>query len=136
MKRNQPDVFSEQQLKQIRQVFNEGINELVIPRFDEVDKRFEEVDKKFDSIDNRFDQSDAKHRHTHARLDIIENDVSLIKDGHNRLFKQVQRIDDNQAKLIDEVKEIRRLFTKMVSREEFETLSDRILKVEKHLGLV
>lgn len=121
--------FSEAQLQQIRMVFNEGINELVLPRFDEMEERFTGIDKRFTGIDKRLDNNDA-------RLAMIETDVKYLRAGHDRLFKQVQRMDDQLAELITEVKAIRKQLARFITREEFNDLNERLARVEKQLGFV
>jgi len=87
-------------------------------RFEQVDKRFEQVDKRFEHVDKRFDSNDASHRNINARLDLIETDLSSLRN------------------LLSEVKEIRRLLDNHTRKEDLEKLGKRLLRVEKHLGLV
>ena len=87
-------------------------------KFDQIDKRFEQVDKRFEHVDKRFDSNDASHRNINARLDLIETDLSSLRN------------------LLSEVKEIRRLLDNHTRKEDLEKLGKRLLRVEKHLGLV
>lgn len=61
----QKDEFSNKQLSQIRGIFNEGIEELVIPQFDKIYEKQEEHDNKFNEIEETLED------HT-IRLDRIE----------------------------------------------------------------
>jgi len=102
----------------VRDVFD-GIDK----RFDGVDKRFDEVDKRFDGVDNcfgevdkRFDRIDASHRTVIARLDLIETDLSHMRN------------------LVTEVKLLRRLLKDKPSMDMFKLIDKRLLRVEKQLG--
>ena len=102
----------------VRDVFD-GIDK----RFDGVDKRFDEVDKRFDGVDNcfgevdkRFDRIDASHRTFIARLDLIETDLSHMRN------------------LVTEVKLLRRLLKDKPSMDMFKLIDKRLLRVEKQLG--
>lgn len=86
-------------------------------------------------MDKRFNANDAEHRHFRARLDVIEKDAAKLREGHNTLFPQIQRIDDTLIELVKEVKSIRASVEKVVTREELEIVKERLARVEKHLGL-
>lgn len=96
--------------------------------FERVEKKLSEHDQRFEAIDRRFEGQDLK-------LGSIHQDVRNLTVSHNQLFKQVQRIDDQLADLILEVKAIRKELKSFPSREEYETLNRRLLRVEQHLGL-
>ena len=86
-------------------------------RFENIDKRFENIDKRFDTVDKRFDANDSAHRNMNARLDLIETDVSNLRSLH------------------DEVRELRSLLEKAVTRHEYIVLEKRLTRIEKHLNL-
>ena len=86
-------------------------------RFENIDKRFDTVDKRFDTVDKRFDANDSAHRNMNARLDLIETDVSNLRSLH------------------DEVRELRSLLEKAVTRHEYIVLEKRLTRIEKHLNL-
>jgi len=40
--------MKEQDKREIRQIFNEGFEQLILPHFDNIYKRFDDIDKKFE----------------------------------------------------------------------------------------
>ncbi|OIP06291.1 hypothetical protein AUK41_03100 [Candidatus Berkelbacteria bacterium CG2_30_43_20] len=97
--------------------YNQKQFENIDKRFENIDKRFENIDKRFDTVDKRFDANDSAHRNMNARLDLIETDVSNLRSLH------------------DEVRELRSLLEKAVTRHEYIVLEKRLTRIEKHLNL-
>jgi len=97
--------------------YNQKQFENIDKRFENIDKRFENIDKRFDTVDKRFDANDSAHRNMNARLDLIETDLSNLRSLHG------------------EVRELRRLLDKAVTRREFIVLEKRLTRIEKHLNL-
>ena len=62
----------------LAQIVAKGFDD-VDNRFKQVDKRFEQVDKRFDHVEKRLDSHDQKFDHLIARVDLIERDVSFIR---------------------------------------------------------
>lgn len=106
-------------IKQIKAIVDESFNQLSIMignAFDHVDKRFNHIEKRLDTHDKRFDQHDQQFRNINARLDLIEIDLSNLRNLHK------------------EVREIRELLDEVVTRSEFTKLEKRLARVERHLG--
>jgi len=97
--------------------YNQKQFENIDKRFENIDKRFENIDKRFDTVDKRFDANDSAHRNMNARLDLIETDVSNLRSLH------------------DEVRELRSLLEKAVTRHEYIVLEKRLTRIEKYLNL-
>jgi len=97
--------------------YNQKQFENIDKRFENIDKRFENIDKRFDTVDKRFDANDSAHRNMNARLDLIETDLSNLRSLHG------------------EVRELRRLLDKAVTRREFIVLEKRLTRIEKYLNL-
>lgn len=79
-------------LDQIRQVFNEGIEILILPRFDEIDRHFGRVDKRLDNLEA--DVSTLK-----SDMSVLKTDVSTLKTDVSTLKIDVSalKIDMREA---------------------------------------
>ena len=111
--------LTKQDLQEIVKISSRQTEELAImvrDVFDGIDKRFDGVDKRFDEVDKRFDRIDASHRTVIARLDLIETDLSHMRN------------------LVTEVKLLRRLLKDKPSMDMFKLIDKRLLRVEKQLG--
>ena len=86
-------------------------------RFEKIDKSFEKIDQRFEKIDLRFDANDSAHRSINARLDLIETDLSNLRN------------------LVHEVQQIRKMLENTPTKDEVGIIHKRLLRVEKHLGL-
>jgi len=71
--------MNEQDKKDIRQIFNEGLEQLVLPHFENIDKKFESIGRKFEKVNKD--------------LEGIKKDVSDIKDDISVLQVDVTNID-------------------------------------------
>lgn len=123
--------LTKQDLKEIKTAISDEIESLAIitsKTFDVMEKsfkeeheynqkQFENIDKRFKNIDKRFDANDSAHRSMNARLDLIETDLSNLRSLHS------------------EVRELRSLLVKAVTRHEFIMLEKRLTRIEKHLNL-
>ncbi len=76
----------------IQETVGEVLEEIVLPRFEQVDKRFEQVDKRFEQIDQRFDRMDQ-------RFDKIESTMVTKDHLEDRLvdFKATLKQTGGQA---------------------------------------
>lgn len=86
-------MLTEQDKKEIRLIFAEGINQLVTPQFDKIynilgehtkilgehSKKFLEIDQRFNEIDLRLDKLER----------ILEAEVSW-RDGTSKRFKRIE----------------------------------------------
>lgn len=79
--------FSDRQLKQIRQVFNEGITELVLPQFDNVFTRLDRLKKvqsehteNFENHSVHFDRIENYQRAIMERLDQHDERIKNLED--------------------------------------------------------
>lgn len=85
--------------KQMRQVFNEGIEQLILPHFERIYKRLDNHDKRFDSHDKRFNEiNDTLQDHT-QRLGQIERKLDAEIDWRDEANKKISKVE-NQLELI------------------------------------
>ncbi len=82
---------------------------LVIQKFEEMDKRFDRIDDRFDSIDmrldgmdKRFDGMDKRFDRMELRLEKCESEMSALKVGQNEMRKDIRRLE----KKIDDTYEL------------------------------
>ena len=80
--------LTEDDVKTMRQVFAEGFEALVLPRFDDVDRQFGEVKTRLDSVESRLDGVES-------RLYKVETHVSSLESEMHRGFGEVHRRLDN-----------------------------------------
>ncbi len=116
--------LTKQDIGEIKTVVNDVVENkidkfaIVVARgFEEVQEKLKEHDKRFDAVDKHFDKNDSAHRSINARLDLIETDLSNIRNLQN------------------EVRHIRDLLSVVTTRTEFSKLEARLIKVERHLGI-
>ena len=63
--------MKEQDKKEIRQVFNEGFTQLVLPQFDAINKRFDKVEKRLDKVEDKLGNVEKS-------IDYLQQDVTTI----------------------------------------------------------
>jgi len=76
--------LSEDDVNTIRQVFAEGFEALVLPKFDEMDRRFDRIETRMDGIETRMDGIES-------RLYKVETHVSSLESEMHRGFSEVNR---------------------------------------------
>lgn len=75
---------------------------LVIQKFEEMDKRFDRIDMRFDGIDERLDGMDKRFDRVELRLEKCESEISALKVGQNEMRKDIRRLE----KKIDDTYEL------------------------------
>lgn len=110
--------FAESDLSQLKEFIEEAVENGLDGFGSIVAKGFEGNDRQFQRVFKRLDQNDAAHRRFDARLDVIEHDITDLREMRN------------------EILEIRALLEEVVTRKEFEKLEKRLNRVEQQLGLV
>lgn len=85
-----------QDKKEIRQIFNEGFEQLILPHFESIDKRFENTDKKFESIDKRFNFIDKKFEENKEDHVDLGNSIGRIEQ---KLDAEISWRDDASKRL-------------------------------------
>ncbi len=64
---------------------NEKFQQLVIGKFDSIDKKFDSIDKKFDSIDKKFDSIDKKFDSIDKKFDKLDGRIDELDKRQNNL---------------------------------------------------
>ncbi|MFA4845963.1 MAG: hypothetical protein WC654_05380 [Patescibacteria group bacterium] len=72
-------MLEEKDLKLIKQVVQEVIEEDVLPHFVDVYNRFENIDRKFENIDQKFDNIDRKFENIDRRFDGMDQRFDSIE---------------------------------------------------------
>lgn len=79
----------------IRSIFIEGLETLVLPRFDAIDQRFESNDQRFDAMDKRFDRLEGHVDHLeyemHNRFDELGGKMQALENDTKELYKLTAR---------------------------------------------
>ncbi len=116
-------------LKAIKTVVNEVIDERVDPRFVSIetrldihDKRFDNFDKRFDGYDQRFDGYDRRFDSYDHRFDRIENTIQTLTTSTAQQF-------DNIVGQLDRIHEEVSIIKDYVLDHDY-----RITKLEKRLA--
>ena len=66
-----------QDKKEIRQIFNKGIEQLILPHFESIDKRFEENQREHEDLANSIDTINRK----------LDSEIDWRDDASKRLKK-------------------------------------------------
>ena len=74
----------------------EEFQNLVLQKFDSIDKKFDSIDKKFDSIDKRFDSMDKSFNSMAEDLKTLKSDVKGIKTQQEEHGQILQALLHNQ----------------------------------------
>ena len=72
----------------------QAIEDLLVPKFDAIDKRFTGIDKKFIGIDKRFDSLENRMDSLEMRMEHMESDVSALKAGQLDIRKEIKKCND------------------------------------------
>ncbi len=75
--------FTEKQLDQIRAVFADALEEIVLPKFDTVNARLDGIDKRLDKLDDRMAAVER-------RLEKLEGSVADLRNNQAELIEAVQ----------------------------------------------
>ncbi len=73
---------------------NEKFQELVIGKFDNIDKKFDSIDKKFDSIDKKFDSIDQKFDKLDGRIDELDKRQSNLECDFKVMLKMMEKFNE------------------------------------------
>lgn len=77
-------------LKQIKAVVNEVIEERIEPRFAEQDKRFAALDRRFDRQNSRFDQQDSRFDQLERKFEQrLTSEIGSLAASTKKQFDQV-----------------------------------------------
>ncbi len=69
-------------------------------RLDGMDKRFDGIDKRIDGIDSRLDGMDKRFDRVELRLEKCESEISALKVGQNEIRSDILRISTKIDKLL------------------------------------
>ena len=82
-----------QDLKKIRLIFLEGIEQLVLPRFDEIDIRFEQIEKKLDTHEQILkEHTEILEEHTQT-LDKIDRTLQSEIHWRDHADKRIMKLE-------------------------------------------
>ena len=110
-------MLEEQDLKLIKKVIQEVVEEEVTPhfiaaaqQFESIDRRFEQIDQRFKGIDQRFEGMDQRFDRVESRLINIETTMVTKDDLEDRLgdFKATLKKTGGQA-----LRQIKRMATEL-----------------------
>ena len=82
-----------QDKKEIRQIFNEGIEQLILPHFESIDEGFEAIDKRFDAIDKRFKENQREHGDFANFIDTINRKLDSEIDWRDNASKRLKKVE-------------------------------------------
>ncbi len=97
--------LTKEDISQISELFNQGFEQLILPRFDIIDHRFDKVDERLNKLE--------------------KGQKSLQKSLHDHVF-------DNEEKYQEAYKSIGHYRENTPSRDEFKSLKERVFRLEKH----
>lgn len=75
--------------------------QVLLDRFDQVDKRFDQMDKRLDKMDERFDVLEYKQERMERKLNDLQLDVKILERDTRRHFQQ---LDDKVDTVIEVLK--------------------------------
>jgi len=85
--------MKEKDKKEIRLIFDEGIEQLILPHFDKMYKRFNQIDKRFDKIENILgEHSEILEEHSDD-LARIERKLNVEIDWRDEASKRIKKIE-------------------------------------------
>ncbi len=87
--------LTEDDVNTMRQVFSEGIEALVLPKFDEMDGRFDRIESRLDGVESHLDGVESRLDKVESRLYKVETHVSSLESEMHRGFGEVHRRLDN-----------------------------------------
>lgn len=94
-------------LTSIREVVVDALEQVVFPKFDEIDKRFEQIDNRFDQVDRRFDGVET-------RLAELEGDMLGVKIRLKSVEEKIDALGDNNLMIRNHEKRIKKLEEKIL----------------------
>lgn len=89
--------YSDENKKEFQKMVMVGVGlaleEIVLPRFDQIDKKFDQIDKRFDKIDKKFEEVDERLDSMDAKTSRIERKLDQVTDH------QAEKLDDHGRRL-------------------------------------
>jgi uncharacterized coiled-coil protein SlyX len=129
----------------VREVFNEGIETLVLPRFDALESRMDGLDSRMDGLDSRMDGLDSRMDGLESRMGTQEKATIDLRQEMRAGFAQVNERIDGVIERLDSMEEdIRQLYAdtgKLKATpggKQFRTLSvsDRVLRLNEEIRAI
>jgi len=96
---------------------------LVETRLDGFDKRFDDMNKRFDDMNKRFDDMNK-------RFDDMRADMNKRFEEHfNYNLERFRALELHIGNVLEEIRDLRRIFEDKVSKEDFRLLDKRYLEL-------
>lgn len=134
--------LSKQDIGQIRQVFNDGIEALVLPRLDGIDERLVGIDERLDGIDDRLDkltirvaQIESEQRNTNTMLRELTTRVDVLESKLEALENDIKDIYLMLHAMTKKERSSKHAFASLGVEEKLVKLHSELLETAKQAGV-
>ena len=73
-------MLDEKDLEKIKELFTEGIEQLVLPHFEEIYKRLDRVEERLDKVEGRLDRIEERLDKVEEQTAFLTADMKIVKE--------------------------------------------------------
>jgi len=82
-------------------VIADAFEQVLFPKFENIDKKFDNIDKKFDNIDKRFEQIDRRFDNVEEKIDNLTHAVEILDFDMGGVKMRLKVVEEKLDGLID-----------------------------------
>ena len=114
----------------VKEAVAETIKNLIIPELTEIKEKLVLVETRLDGFEKRFDDMNKRFDDMNKRFDDMRADMNKRFEEHfNYNLERFRALELHIGNVLEEIRDLRRIFEDKVSKEDFRLLDKRYLEL-------